>query len=59
MTDRKKYLADYQKNYIQIKVVIDKRDPDQMEMLEWLRQKGDVSNYLKSLVKEEMKKAEG
>lgn len=54
--ERKKYLAEYQRNYIQVKVIIDKRKEDQMEMLEWLRSQGDVSTYIKNLIQQDMKK---
>lgn len=54
---RAEYQAEYQRNYRQVKVIIDLRHPDQVEMLNWIRSKGDASNYIKSLIAEDMKKA--
>lgn len=56
-TDRRQYLNDYQKNYIQVKVVFDKRKQEHREMLEWIRSQGDASTYIKKLVEQDMKKA--
>lgn len=53
---RRKYLADYQRNYTQVKVIIRNDDPEQVEILEWLRTHDDVSGYIKSLIKADMKK---
>ena len=57
MTDRKQYLNDYQRNYIQVKVIFDKRKPDQMELLDWIRSHDNVSDYLKALAESDKEKA--
>ena len=57
MTDRKQYLNEYQRNYIQVKVVFDKRRPEQMELLNWIRTHTNVSDYLKALAQADKEKA--
>ena len=53
---RRQYLADYVRNYKQVKVIIRNDDPEQVEILEWLRTHDDISGYIKSLIKADMKK---
>lgn len=56
-TDRQAYLREYQKKYRHIKIIIDTADPEQVALMNFIRSKGDTSNYLKSLVEADMKKA--
>lgn len=53
---RRQYLADYVRNYKQVKVIFRRDDPAQSELLEWLETHADVSGYIKSLIRADKEK---
>ena len=55
--DKGKYDAEYNRTQVKCKrIPFNKNNPDDMELLEWLEKHDNVTQYVKQLIREDMRK---